>query len=281
MVVGEQVAHRRECVPRPVDHIEQHRVVHGELGGQRLGFGRDEPFERRQAVPDAALGGFLADHLAPLLRIVPGLRQRAFVLDHMLGGLHDDVADRVVAGPPGDLVELPRRQQPHPAPVVLRQGGEHHRADRHIDPHPQGVRAADDLQQPRLGELLHQPAVLWQHPGVMHPDAVADQPGQHLAEPGGEPEVPDRPRDRVLLRPGRHVHAHQRLRPFQRLRLGEVHDVDGGLVGLQQLTDRLVHRRGDEPVEQRHRTLRGAHHRGAAPGPPRTATRRRASPTSG
>src|ERR1700684_4218218 len=46
------------------------------------------------------------------------------------------------------------------------------------------------------------PAVLGQHPAVRHPDAVRDQPGQRLADPGGESEAADQRGDLVLLRAG-------------------------------------------------------------------------------
>src|SRR6266511_1258687 len=80
-------------------------------------------------------------------------------------------------GAPGDLVELAGFEQPGLHTVVLGQSGEQHRADRHVDPDAEGVGPADHLEQPGLGERLHQPAVLRQHPGVVHADAMADQPG--------------------------------------------------------------------------------------------------------
>jgi hypothetical protein len=43
VVVGEQVPHGGERVTRPTDHVEQHRVTHGELRLQRLGLGSDQP----------------------------------------------------------------------------------------------------------------------------------------------------------------------------------------------------------------------------------------------
>src|SRR6266540_5181441 len=104
---------------------------------ERLRLGRDEPVEGRPAVPDRALRWLAAYHLAPLLRVVAGLRQRLLVLYHVLGRLYDHDADRVVPGPAGpsrDLVELARLQQPRLRPVVLIQRGEQHRADRHVDP---------------------------------------------------------------------------------------------------------------------------------------------------
>ena len=102
-------------------------------------------------------------------------------------------------GPAGDLVELARLEQPGLLAVVLGQGGEDDGADRHVDADAEGVGAADDLEQAGLGERLDEPAVLGQHAGVVDADAVPHQPGQGLAEAGGEPEVPDHLRDRVLF----------------------------------------------------------------------------------
>ena len=63
-----------------------------------------------------------------------------------------------------------------------------------------------------------------------------------------------------------HVDAHQRLRPLHGLRLGEVHDVDRRLMGLQQLGQRLGQRRRAVLVRQRHGAGRGAHDRSGTAG---------------
>ena len=63
-----------------------------------------------------------------------------------------------------------------------------------------------------------------------------------------------------------HVDAHQRLRPLQRRGLGEVDDVDRRLPGVQQLLDRLVHRRRRVVVVQRHRALGVGDQRGRPAG---------------
>ena len=189
----------------------------------------------------------------------------------MVGRLDDHGAGGVVAGPPGppgDLVELPGVEQPAAGAVVLRQRREHDGADRHVDAHPEGVGAADDLQQPGLGELFDQAAVLGQHPGVVHPDAVAHQPRQRRAECGGEPEPADQFGDRRLLLLAAHIDAHQGLGPLQGGLLGEVHDVDRGLFGLEQFGDRLVHRRRCIRVVQRHRAFGARDQSGGPPGPP-------------
>ena len=75
-------------------------------------------------------------------------------------------------------------------PSYLVSAGEHDGADRHVDADAEGVGAADDLEQPGLGELLDQPAVLRQHPGVVDADAVPDQPGELLAEAGANRKPP-------------------------------------------------------------------------------------------
>ena len=210
------------------------------------GGGGHQPLEGRLAPGHEPLRRLLADDLAPHLGVVAGLGQRPFVLDDVLRRLHDHRTGDVEPGPPGppgDLVELPGRQRPDPLPVVLRQRGEHHRADRDVDPDAEGVGAADHLEEPGLGQALHQPPVLGQHPGVVDADAVADVAGQRLAEPGGEPEPADELGDPVLLLPGADVDAHERLGPLDRRRLREVHDVDRRLRRGQELLDGLLHRR--------------------------------------
>jgi hypothetical protein len=139
-------------------------------------------------------------------------------------------------------VELAGAEQAGAAAVELAQLGEEHGADRDVDPDPQGVRAADDLQVPLLRELLDQEAVLGQHPGVVHADAVAHVAGQVAPEARPEPEVADGVGDRVLLLTGAHVRAHERLGPLDGGGLGEVDDVHRRPAGGEQLLDRLVQR---------------------------------------
>ena len=258
VVVQQQAPHRHERVAGAGDDVEQHRVGDDELRTQRLGVGRDQPVEGLLAPGDEALGRCLALHLAPLLRVVPGLGQRLEVVDLVVGRLDDDGAGGVVAGPAGatcHLVELPGAQVPLPDPVVLAERGDHHRADGDVDADAEGVGAADDLEQAGLGELLHQPSVARQHARVVHADAVPHQPRERLAEPGGEAEVADRRGDRVLVLAAGHVDAHQRLGPFERGGLGEVHDVDRCLLGVEQLGDGLVHRRRRVVEVQRDRAF--------------------------
>jgi len=68
-----------------------------------------------------------------------------------------------------------RRQQPGAGAVVLAQLGEQHGADRDVDADAERVGAADDLEQALLREPLDEQAVLGEHPGVVHADAVPDE----------------------------------------------------------------------------------------------------------
>ncbi len=279
VVLGQQPAHRGDRVAGPGDDVEQRGVGDGELRGERLRFRADEPVVRRFAPRHEALGRLLAHDLSALARVVAGLGERLLVLDDVLGRLHDDPAGVVEAGPSGaagDLVELAHLEVAGPHAVVLAQPGEHHGADRHVDADAEGVGAADDLEQPGLRERLDEPAVLRQHPGVVYADAVTDQAGQRLAEPGGEPEVADELGDPVLLGAGADVDAHQRLSPLDRGLLGEVHDVDRRLAAGEQVLDGLLQRGEDVGVVQRDGPLGRAHQRGRAPGALREVLREEA-----
>ena len=128
-------------------------------------------------------------------------------------------------GAAGDLQELAGAQDPLPAAVELRQPGEQHRPDRHVDADAEGVGAADDLEQPGLGQLLDQPAVARQHPRVVDADPAAEQLGERLAEAGAEPEAGQPLGDRVALLVGDAQPALSRSRVLDRGRLGEVDDV--------------------------------------------------------
>ena len=84
------------------------------------------------------------------------------------------VVESLAPGAPADLVKIPRAQDAGLLPVELAQPREQHGADRHVDAHAQRVRAADDLEQALLRELLDQHAILRQQPGVMQSDAVLE-----------------------------------------------------------------------------------------------------------
>ena len=156
-------------------------------------------------------------------------------------------------------MEFAGLQCPGPDAVVLAQSGEEHRADRHIDADAERVGAADHLEQPGLGQLFDQAPVLRQHPGVVHPDAVADQTVQGFAESGGEAEARDHFRDALLFLLAAHVDAHQGLRALDRLGLAEVHDVHRSLMGIEQFFDGFVHRGLHVVVVQRDRPFGGGY----------------------
>ena len=206
VAVLDQVPHRGEGVLLAGEDVDQQGVVDLHLRPQRLGrpgrpacrrsarSTRPCPREASCAAPCGASSGRPRPWPGPL------------VLDHVLGCLHHDVADRVEARPAGaagDLVELALLEDPLAGAVVLRQPGEEHRPDRHVDADAQGVGAADDAQQALLGQLLDQAPVARQHPGVVHPDARRAAAGQGPAEAGAEAEVADARRPRGHARRGR------------------------------------------------------------------------------
>ena len=175
----QQIGHRRHRVAGALHEVQHHGGGDLELAGQRLRGRVAQPLEGLVRPVDAPLGGLLAHDLAALALVVAGLGQRLGVLDDVLGCLDDDVAAGVEAGAPGpsgDLVELARGEVALLGAVELHQRGHDHRADRHVDPHPERVRAADDGQQPFAGQALHQSPVSRQHARVVHADPGAQQP---------------------------------------------------------------------------------------------------------
>ena len=116
------------------------------------GLARDQLVEGLLAPHDRALGwllelglGLLLGQLLRAERLVLRLRLRLglLVLDDVLGRLDHDEPGRVEAGPAGaagDLEELARLQDPLPVAVELRQAGEQHGADRHVDARRRGCR---------------------------------------------------------------------------------------------------------------------------------------------
>ena len=203
-------------VAGPVEDVQQHGVRDPHAGDQRLRLGGDEALERRRPPRDEAgrrglaLAGLhgLLHALGPLGLVLDvrelrrGLALGRLVLDHVLGGLDHHGAGGVEAGPArpaGDLVELAGLEQAGLLAVELGQRGEQHGADRHVDPDAERVRAADDLEQPVLGQLLHEAAVLGQHARVVDTDAAADELGECLAKRRGEAEVSDFLSDALLF----------------------------------------------------------------------------------
>ncbi len=164
----------------------------------------------------------------------------------MLGGLGDHAAavvEPLAAGAAGDLLEVADREDRDLAAVELRELGEEHGADRDVDPHPQGVGAGDDPQQPLLGELLDQQAVLGEEPRVVDSDPEARIAPEFLAVGRVEAEIPHRVADRVAVLAGGDLHAGERLRQLGAFALGEVDHVDRRLAGLDQGLHGLVQRR--------------------------------------
>jgi hypothetical protein len=77
---------------------------------------------------------------------------------------------------------------------------------------------------------------------VVHADAVVHEAAEVAAERRVEAEAPDGQLDGRLLLLGQHVDRHQVLRRLGGRRLGEVHQVGGGLAGRDQLGDGHVQR---------------------------------------
>ena len=171
-------------------------------------------------------------------------------------------------GPSDDLVELARLEHALLRPVELRQAGEQHGADRHVDADAERVGAADDLEQAVLRELLDEAAVLRQHPRVVHADAVPDEPRERAAEAGPEAEAADAGGDRLALLARRDLDGHEALGPLEGGRLREVDDVDRRAVLREQLLDGLVEgRHGIRELEGDGALGAGDDGRGAAGAP--------------
>ena len=152
-------------------------------------------------------------------------------------------------------MELARGELAHPRAVVLRQRGDDDCADGDVDPHPEGVGAADDPQESALRERLDEASVPRQHARVVDADPRADEARQGLAEGGGEAESADRLRDGVTLHARGDLRRRQGLRALDRLRLGEVDDVHRRLALIHEPLDDLVDRHPLVVVVQRHRAL--------------------------
>ena len=69
-------------------------------------------------------------------------------------------------------MKIPRAQDAGLLPVELAQPREQHRPDGHVHAHSQRVRAANDLEQALLRELLNEHAILRQQPRVVNPDPM-------------------------------------------------------------------------------------------------------------
>ena len=245
VVAAQQVAHVGEGVAAARDDVEQHAVAHAEAAGQGFRGLIDELVERLLRPRHLALRRGLEAELLHLRLVLPGAAAQLEVLDFVVRRLHDDGALGVVAraaGAAGDLVELAGLEDALARAVVLDQAGHQHRADGHVDAHAEGVGAADDLEQARLRQALDQAAVLRQHARVVDADALAHELRQDAAEGRGEAEVTDLGADALLLLRTEQFEPRQRLRPFDGLALGEMHDVDRSLSVLEQLAEGVVDR---------------------------------------
>jgi hypothetical protein len=146
-------------------------------------------------------------------------------------------------GAPRDLLELAHGEDPHLLAVELREAGEDHRADRDVDADAQGVGAEDHLEVALLGELLHEQAVLGKQPGVVDPDAVAQEAFDVLPVGGVEAGVREHPSDCLAFGPAAEARAGAPLGEVPALALGEVDHVDGRAPSLVELLEGLVQRR--------------------------------------
>ena len=230
---------------------------------ERFGGGLDQAPVRRLVPGDEALGRPLLLDLAQLLRIAPRLRDELRVLDLVLGreGHHHALGvEAAPARPPCDLVELANAQAAHPAAVELRERGEHHGVDGHVDAHAERVRAADDGQKPLLGKLLHEQPVARQHPCVMHAHPALQKPLERLAERRGEAGAAQRLLHLVALLFRGHSVARERLRRGQRRVLREMHEVQRRLSLAQGQLHRGLEGRLGVLVGQGHRARRIGDH---------------------
>ena len=227
---------------------------HLEAAGQLLGGSLDQAIEGRACPGDltrfrslALLRGLLARALC-LARIAGRLLSgaqacalaRGFHL--VLGSKDAHETDRVEAGATRaarDLVELSRAHVAHATPVVLDERRHEDGADRHVDPHPEGVRAAHDRQQARLREALNQAAVARQHARVVDADALREQGLEGLAEALREGYARQLGGDLLLLVGGNQRGTIKGLRRRDGVALGEMHDVDGPAALAQQPLDRI------------------------------------------
>ena len=103
----------------------------------------------------------------------------------------------------------------------------------------------------------------------MNADPVPHQAGKGLPEARGEAEITDHFRDSVFFLSRAHICGHERLGLLKRGGLGEVHDVNRGLVGGEQLAQRFVQRLEAEREDERDRALGVLDDRGRPAGPAR------------
>ena len=149
VVVEHERVHMRECVAAAGDHVDEHGRGHLHARNKHFRFSVDEAPERRLAPRHETLRRPFPDDLALFLGVIPGLLDGPEVLGLVIGRLDDDGACRVVAGPAGtsgNLVKLARIDLAHFGAVELRQRGEKHGSNGHVDTHPERVGAANHAQ---------------------------------------------------------------------------------------------------------------------------------------
>ena len=238
----------------PCQYVEDHRVCHLEAAGELLGGRVHEALERRARPRDLALARTLA-LLRGLLGGALGLAGVAGSLlrgaqacaltggvDLVLGGQDSHETDRVEAGAARaarDLVELARAHVAHAPTVVLHERRHQHRANRHVDAHAQGVRAAHDRQQARLGEALDEATVARQHARVVHANALREQRLEGLPEALRKRHTRQLRGDRLLLLGRNQRGTVKGLRGRHGVTLGEMHDVDRPAALAQQPLHRI------------------------------------------
>ena len=157
--VGDELMHVGPGIAPAAHHRQHHGMRDTHARVQLLGRLLDEVLEGLLVPADEALGRLLLLYATLLLRVVAGFQQGLVVLDLVLGGERHHHALGVEARPSRtayDLVELARAQAAHLGAVELGELGEHHRVDGHVDAHAEGIGAADDRQQPLLGQTFHE-----------------------------------------------------------------------------------------------------------------------------
>src|SRR5690606_2290695 len=95
-------------------------------------------------------------------------------------------------------------------------------------------------------------------------DSRAHEARQRAPEIGGEAEIADRLGDLISLLAGGNLDTCERLGTLEGRQLREVDDVDGCLVGLKELFDRLMHGRRNVFEVQRNRAVDARDGRGRA-----------------
>ena len=263
-VADERFERGATVLDRAGKHVEQGVVVDGEARDQRLGR-RDLEFGEGGLVPmDIAFFGGLA-LLEALLFVGGRLGGEAEVFDDVFGRLGDDVAGGVEAAPAraaDDLAEVADGEDLGAAPVVFAEGREHHRADRDVDPHAEGIGAANDFEQAAGGELFDQQAVFRQQAGVVNADAVAQDLGKLAAVGAAEIGVVEGAGDRGLFLLGAEVGRKQVAGGVGAGVLGEVNEVNRRAARLVELGDFFLKLGGGVFELQRNRALVGLDERG-------------------